>query len=472
MAYLYDNQFTFMKSVDLDKELLEKYSVSIPRYTSYPPAPEWSDKFTQEDFFLANEDANKKQTPVSLYFHLPFCENQCYFCGCNVVISKKHSVVQPYIEHLNKEIKNLNKGINSIRKIKQIHLGGGTPTYFTKVELLDFFSVVRDNFNLSKDCEISIEVDPRVTTFEHLETLMNLGFNRLSMGVQDFDPKVQEAINRVQSYDLTKKLLFKARELGFASVSFDLIYGLPYQANNSFLKTLDLVLELNPDRVALFHYAHLPSMIPHQEKYIFGDALPSSNEKIEIFKSAVKQLTSNGYVFIGLDHFAKPDDELSRAKKNKTLHRNFQGYTTQYDCDLYGFGISSISHIQNTFSQNIKKINPYYEAVQLDKLPLFRGLILNKDDLIRKEIIMKILCHGEIVKSEIEEKYDIGFEKYFASEIEQLKELEKDGLVVFDEDDRIAVASVGQFFLRNIACVFDYYLSKKNGKQRIYSKSV
>ena len=455
---------------DLSHNLLEKYSVSIPRYTSYPTAPEWKEDFKVEDFLGANDLANKNKTPISLYFHLPFCESQCYFCACNIVISKKKSIVSPYLEHIKKEICNLGKLITKERSTEQIHLGGGTPTYFNPQELKELFSTVKENFNVSKDCEVGVEIDPRVTTHEHLKALSELGFNRLSMGIQDFDPKVQETINRIQPFNETKKIFEYSRELGFKSINVDLIYGLPFQTKENFKRTIDLIFKLNPDRIALFHYAHLPQLLNHQDKYIPSSALPSSSEKIEIFQYAVKALTDNDYIFIGLDHFAKTNDELAQAKKNKTLHRNFQGYTTKSGCDLYGLGITAISNVQNTFSQNIKKLNPYYEAIDLNKMPLFRGFVLNKDDLLRREIIMKILCHGIIIKSEFEEKYNINFDKYFSCEIENLKGLEKDKLII--NSKIIEVTNLGQFFLRNIACVFDYYLQRKNGKQKIYSKSI
>ena len=461
----------------LTASLLQKYSLNIPRYTSYPTAPEWTSEFTKEDFLSANEKADKLKAPISLYFHLPFCESQCYFCACNVVISKKKEITNPYLEYIEKEIEIMCRDapsgrlINKNRLVEQIHLGGGTPTYFSPEELTDLFSVIEKNFNISENCEIGVEIDPRVTTFDHLEVLSNLGFNRISMGIQDFNSTVQNAVNRVQSFEDTREIIEYSREIGFMSVNVDLIYGLPYQTKETFAKTVDLILKLNPDRIALFHYAHLPQLLAHQAKYIPGDSLPSSDVKIEIFQHAVSELTENSYVFIGLDHFAKPADELALARKNKTLHRNFQGYTTKSGCDLYGFGITAISNVQNTFSQNLKKLNPYYEALDKNELPLFRGITLNKDDILRREIIMKILCHGIVDIQEIEEKYNIDFKIYFSSELEKLKELVSDGLVRILESI-IFVTDTGQFFLRNIASVFDYYLNYKNGKERIYSKSV
>jgi len=454
----------------LTSDLLEKYSVNVPRYTSYPPAPEWSEDFKAEDFLCANDLANKNKTPVSLYFHLPFCESRCYFCACNVVISKKKSIVNTYLEHIKKEISSLGNLINQNRSVEQIHFGGGTPTYFNPDELKELFNAIKGNFNISKTCEAGVEVDPRVTTFDHLKTLSELGFNRISMGIQDFDPRVQETINRIQSFEETKKIFEYSRNLGFESINADLIYGLPFQTIDRFKRTIDLIFQLDPERIAFFHYAHLPQLLNHQDKFIPGNILPSSSEKIEIFQYAVKTLTDNGYVFIGLDHFAKPHDELTQARKNKTLHRNFQGYTTKSGCDLYGLGITAISNVQNTLSQNIKKINPYYETIDFNKMPLFRGFVLNNDDLLRREIIMKILCHGIIIKSEIEEKYDINFDRYFAFEIKKLKELEKDRLIL--NSKIIEVTSSGQYFLRNIACIFDYYLQRKDGKQKVYSKSI
>lgn len=459
----------------LTTSLLKKYSINIPRYTSYPTAPEWEESFTQENFLKANRIANELETPISLYFHLPFCESQCYFCGCNVVISKKKSIVDSYLLHLKKEIEIVASLISKNRVVEQIHLGGGTPTYFNPTELKSLFSYIQESFTISRMCETGIEIDPRVTTGEHVKTLSGLGFNRLSMGIQDFDLKVQEAINRVQPYEKTEEIFSLAREFGFESINVDLVYGLPYQSKESFAGTISLVLKLNPDRIALFHYAHLPQILFHQAKYIPSSSLPDSLEKIEIFQYAVESFINNGYVFIGLDHFAKPQDELTIAKKNKTLHRNFQGYTTKSGCDLYGFGISAISNVQNTYSQNIRKLNPYYDTVEvrhgMPLLPIFRGIVLNKDDEIRKEVIMKILCQGEVIKKEIEEKYKIDFSTYFSSELERLKDFEEDGLVVLGSNV-IQVTLIGQFFLRNIASVFDACLQGKNGKQRIFSKSL
>lgn len=454
--------------VHLSTQLLEKYSVTIPRYTSYPTVPEWIEGFTKEDLISANDIANKKKTPISLYFHLPFCESHCYFCACNVIISKKKEIRNSYLDHIKKEIQNLSKLISNSRNVEQIHFGGGTPTYFSPYELEKFYNVIKESFNLAKGCEIGIEIDPRVTTSEHLKVLSRLGFNRLSMGIQDFDLNVQQAINRIQPYKETKEIFALAREYGFNSINVDLIYGLPFQTKDSFSSTINLILQLNPERIALFHYAHLPQLLNHQAKYINEQALPTSNTKIEIFQHAVKELTESSYTFIGLDHFAKPSDELAKARINKTLHRNFQGYTTRASCDLYGFGITAISSVQNSYFQNIKKLNQYYETIDSNEYPLLRGIILNKDDLMRKEIIMKILCHGAVDKKEIEEKYNINFDSYFSFELERLRELEKDGLIL---SPQIEVTKTGQFFLRNIASVFDLYLQKKTGK-RIYSKTV
>lgn len=457
--------------IDLDKDLLQKYSVSIPRYTSYPAAPEWTENFKKGDLLEAIELGNKKKSPISLYFHLPFCESQCYFCACNVVISKKKEMTVSYLSHIKKELELTSKLISKDRTVEQIHLGGGTPTYFAPDELEDLVSRLKQQFTLSKNCEVSVEIDPRVTSIEHLQTLSKLGFNRLSMGIQDFDSQVQESINRIQPFEDTSRIFKYTRELGFESINVDLIYGLPFQTKETFSRTIELILKLNPDRIALFHYAHLPQLINHQDKYIANETLPTSNTKIEIFQYAVQALIESGYMFVGLDHFAKSSDELAIARNNKTLHRNFQGYTTKSGCDLFGLGITAISNVQNTFSQNIKKINPYYETLDLNNLPVFRGIVLSNDDTLRREIIMKILCHGLLSKSEIEEKYNIKFDSYFQNENKKLNELQVDGLIDFN-GDTIEVTAIGQFFLRNIACTFDYYLQNKNGKQKIYSKSV
>lgn len=460
-----------IKTRQLNSELLQKYSLSIPRYTSYPTTLEWTSNFTKENFLNANAAGNLFCTPVSLYFHLPFCESHCYFCACNVVISKKNEIVAPYLEHLIKEIQLQSKLIDKERVVEQIHFGGGTPTYFSPGELRILFKEIKSNFNFSKNCEISIEIDPRVTTYEHMETLVSLGFNRISMGIQDFDFRVQEAVNRVQPYEETRELVWYAREFGFQSINVDLIYGLPFQTKYTFASTIDLVLDLDPERIALFHYAHLPELLPHQAKYIPQESLPNSETKIDIFRYAVDVLTNSGYEFIGLDHFAKPQDELELARKEKTLHRNFQGYTTKAGSDLYGFGITAISNVQNTYVQNHKKLKTYYEKIDASEIPIFRGIVLNNDDILRKEIIMRILCHGVVPIPEIESKYNLDFKNYFALELNKLKELENDALVSV-YSSKIEVTEIGRYFLRNIASVFDYYLNGKDEKHRIYSKTV
>lgn len=455
---------------NLSSNLLEKYSISVPRYTSYPTAPEWSEKFSVSDWQVACNQGNKSKAPISLYFHLPFCENQCYFCACNIVISKKREVTVPYLRYLKQEIENTAKSLDKDRLVEQIHLGGGTPTYFEPEQLEDLFDTIRKNFVLSESCEIGVEVDPRVTTYEHMEMLSKLGFNRISMGVQDFNTNVQQSINRVQPFVDTREIFDYARELGFLSINVDLIYGLPYQTRETFIDTIKNILRLDPDRIALFHYAHLPQMIPHQDKYIDDKTLPSSEEKIKIFQYAVESLMNNGFAYIGLDHFAKPTDELSLSKESHSLHRNFQGYTTKAGCDLFGFGITSISNIQNTYSQNIKKLNPYYEKIEKNEPPVFRGLVLSREDVIRKDIIMNLLCDGILFKKDIEEKFGIEFNSMFDEELKMLILLGNDNLVDLKQDV-IIVTPLGQFFLRNIACVFDSYFQSKTGK-KIFSKSI
>ena len=437
---------------------LEKYNQPGPRYTSYPTAPEWSDNFGPAELREAYIEANNRTpaAPVSLYFHIPFCQSLCLYCGCNVVISKKHEVANAYIEYLKREIDWTSNEVLSSRKVEQLHWGGGTPTYLSPEEIEDLYGYIKDRFTFSDDAEISIEIDPRVTTAEHRRALRRVGFNRLSLGIQDFNPLVQQTVRRVQSFEDTKELFDDCRELGFESINIDLIYGLPHQSVASFSETVEKIIALGPDRIAVFSYAHVPWMKKQQGS--FARFLPAGAEKFRIFSRAIEMLTGAGYCYIGLDHFARPEDEICRAQDDRQLHRNFQGYTTKAGCDLYGMGVSAISGLEDVYAQNQRELPRYYEAIAAGCWPTMRGARVSQEDKLRRAVINRILCHTVLSKSEVEREFGVSFDQHFASELEQLGELERDGLVRLD-GDRIEVAPLGRIFIRNVAMVFDEYLN-------------
>ncbi len=451
-------------------ETLMQYDQPGPRYTSYPTAPEWDDKFNAEDYRQVLRQANEKLSPVSLYFHLPFCESLCLYCGCNVVINKNHEVVVPYLESLKREIDFISDEVHPGRNVEQLHWGGGTPTYLSPQQIEKLYSHITSRFTFSPDAEIGIEVDPRVTTDEHLRTLRRVGFNRLSLGIQDFDPLVQKTIHRIQPYTETRKLFDYSRELGFESINIDLIYGLPHQTVESFQDTLEKVIAMNPDRIAVFSYAHVPWMKKQQGS--FAGFLPTGIEKFRIFASAIERFTEAGYRYIGLDHFARPGDEISEAQDNRTLHRNFQGYTTKAGCDLYAMGVSSISSFEDAYAQNWRDLPHYYEAINDNQLPTMRGIYVTEEDKLRRSVINRILCHCKVVKREVERDFNINFDDYFTRELTQLRQLAKDGLVEI-ADDEITIAPLGRIFLRNVAMVFDAYLQQSElAKRKVFSRTL
>jgi len=459
-----------MPDLEVSEEFLAKYNRPGPRYTSYPTAPVWDDKFHQADLeeFLRNADS--AATPVSLYMHLPFCESLCLFCACNVVIQKDKKAAIPYLESLKAEINHVSRSVSRQREVVQFHWGGGTPTYLSPAQLQDLFGYTRERFSFAAGAEIGIEVDPRVTTHEHLATLRTLGFNRLSMGIQDFTPEVQKTINRIQPFELTRDLIVEARRLGFDSVNVDLIYGLPYQTAASFAETVDKVLELNPDRIAMFSYAHVPWL--RKQQGAFQGHLPEGMEKFHIFKTGVRKFTDAGYLYIGMDHFARPGDELAIAQSNRTLHRNFQGYTTKAGADLYGMGVSAISSIGEAYAQNDRALATYQSAVAQRGLATMRGYRLNDDDLLRREVITRLLCHTVVRKREIENTFQIHFDEYFHAEIAELRAMREDGLVLLS-DDEIRVTPLGRIFIRNLAMPFDRYLREQKMDSRpLFSKTL
>lgn len=459
--------------VRLPLDVLDRYNVHGPRYTSYPTAPEWNDDFGPDDFRRACEKAEQQESkaPVSLYFHIPFCEHLCWFCGCNVIINKNKAVSNPYLDHLKREIDMLGSGVDRSRPAVQFHWGGGTPTYLEPEQMAELYRHTAERFNIQPDGEISLEVDPRVTTPEHVATVAELGFNRVSMGVQDFDPKVQEAVNRVQSFEKTAGLVADCRAHGFESVNIDLMYGLPYQTPESFMATVDRIVEISPDRIALFNYAHVPQL-RHAQNAFRRMPMPHGFEKFEIFRMASDRFTEAGYVFIGLDHFAKPDDEMAVAQRDRTLWRNFQGYTTKAGTDLYAMGVSSISYVAGAYAQNFRDTPSYYERLDADQLPTMRGAWLDEDDFLRARVIERLLCHCILIKSEVESEFGIDFDRYFTDALEQLRGPETDGLVrLFD--DRIEVTPLGRLFLRNLAMPFDAYLKKHEpGARPVFSKTL
>jgi oxygen-independent coproporphyrinogen-3 oxidase len=450
--------------------LLEKYNRPGPRYTSYPTAPVWKDDFGPADFEEYCERAEHRSTPVSLYMHLPFCESLCLFCACTVSIQKDKRVAIPYLATLKREIDHVAKRVSKKRPAIQFHWGGGTPTYLSPAQMEDLFSYTRERFAIAPNAEIGIEVDPRVTSREHLEMLRRLGFNRLSMGIQDFEAKVQETIHRVQPYEMTRDLIVAARSLGFDSINVDLIYGLPYQTEASFRATIERALTLAPDRVAMFSYAHVPWLKKQQGS--FAVHLPEGMEKFRIFRAGLEGFLNAGYAYIGMDHFAKPGDELAIAQRNRTLHRNFQGYTTKAGADLYGMGVSAISSLGEAYAQNRREVPAYEAAVAERGLATLRGYRLSTDDLIRRSTIGRLLCHTVIPKREVEKEFSISFDKYFAPEMQRLEEFRADGLVALSEDE-IRATSLGRIFIRNVAMTFDSYLHDQQMDRRpLFSKTL
>ncbi|HET7453246.1 MAG TPA: oxygen-independent coproporphyrinogen III oxidase, partial [Thermoanaerobaculia bacterium] len=415
---------------DVPFELLHKYNVPGPRYTSYPPAPSWRDDFGPADYekLIAESNGAARPAPLSLYLHLPFCEKLCFFCGCTVVITgKNHRTEEGYLALLQREIDWLSSRIDRSRPVVQLHYGGGTPTYFDPERLDRLGEELHSAFTFAPDAELGVEIDPRVTTPAHLEVLRRNGFNRLSMGVQDFDPLVQETVNRIQPYEATRDLVAAARGLGFQSINMDLIFGLPFQTPTSFARTIDRILSIGPDRLAVYSYAHVPWMKKHQR--VNEPKLPTEREKFEIFRTALASFTGAGYEYIGMDHFARPDDELARARKDRTLWRNFQGYTTKAGTDLFGMGMSSIGGIADAYVQNQRDLPAYRSAIGMGGPATMRGFRLSADDRLRRAVIQNLLCHGVVVKSEIEEQFGVRFDETFADALERLEECRRDGLV-------------------------------------------
>ena len=454
----------------IDFAKFTKYSKPGPRYTSYPTALEFSDTFDLNSY-ITELEKQKSDTPLSLYFHLPFCRSACYFCGCNVVFTSKEDKKERYITYLEKEMQILSKHLDMNREVIQMHFGGGTPTFFDEVQLARVIALIQKYFkNFAKDAEISCEIDPRFFTQKHMDVLKKGGFNRISFGVQDFDPKVQEAVHRIQPYDVTKNAIDIARQAGIKSVNVDLIYGLPYQTFETFKKTLSMARKLDADRFAVFNYAHVPWLKKTMRK-IDETTLPAPKVKLEILQYTIDFFENNGYKMVGMDHFAKPEDELFLAIEKGELHRNFQGYTTKGGADLIGIGLTSIGEGQSHYVQNYKEMRDYEEAIDEGRLPTERGVKLNQDDLIRQAVIMELMSNFKLNIPRIEKEFDINFADYFKDALEELQIFKDEALIMIDKKE-IKASATGEMLIRNIAMAFDAYLHKFKDAKKTFSKTI
>ena len=454
----------------IDFKKFEKYSKPGPRYTSYPTAPEFTEAFSQEDL-IKKFQAQDDNRPLSLYIHLPFCRSACYFCGCNVIFTSKEDKKVRYIEYLKKELDLLKQHLNTNRLVTQMHFGGGTPTYFSAQQLQEVIGMIKKTFpNFDKNAEVSCEVDPRFFTKEHMEVLKNGGCNRLSFGVQDLDAQVQKTIHRIQPYETTQNVMQIARDAGINSINIDLIYGLPHQTKKTFHETIKQVLTLNPDRLAVFNYAHVPWLMKTMRKFDESTFAPPS-EKLIILKDTIDFFTKNGYKMVGMDHFAKPDDELFKAIQKGELHRNFQGYTTKGGADLIGIGVTSIGDGVDYYAQNYKDLRQYEEALDEGKLPTFKGYNLSSDDQLRQFVIMELMSNFSLNIKRVEEKFNIDFNDYFKDDLKELNEFIEADLVSIN-NDKIEVTPTGTMLIRNICMPFDAYLKKVPENKRRFSKTI
>lgn len=447
--------------MSLTSDLLEKYNINGPRYTSYPTALEFSPTFGNNEFELAIEQSDC--TNLSLYIHIPFCHRLCFYCGCNKIVTRHQHKADIYLDYLIQEMSQ-RAALFSGHKVQQIHFGGGTPSFLSKQQFDRVIQAITQHFNIKQQVEMSIEIDPREIELDLLDHLRNLGFNRLSFGFQDANLAVQQAINRVQDTEFLAQLIERARALKFNSINLDIIYGLPHQTAELFDRTLEVVLKLNPDRISLFSYAHMPTQFAAQRK-IKDEWLPSSSDKIALMLNAMARLRANDYIPIGMDHFAKPNDELAMAQQQGRLHRNFQGYTTQGECDLLGLGVSSISAVGHSLSQNHKELKDYYYALDNNAQAVNRGFVLSADDQVRADVIKQLMCNFKLSKTQVSHKFDIDFDEYFAYEISKLTPFVKDNLITITHD-AIRVKPIAKLLIRNICMTFDAYLQKQLNKQR------
>ncbi|MCC5795693.1 MAG: oxygen-independent coproporphyrinogen III oxidase [Methylophaga sp.] len=453
-----------------NESLIRRYNISGPRYTSYPTAVEFSETFTTDDYLTQVEQSNASGKPLSLYLHIPFCDTVCYYCACNKIITNNRRHAEPYLASLHREIAMQAALFDRNRQVQQLHWGGGTPTFINAEQMTELMAVTRQHFNLAADdsADFSIEIDPREADPQRIELLRQLGFNRLSLGVQDFDPQVQQAVNRIQSEQQTLSILDAARDNGFKSISIDLIYGLPHQTVTSFRKTLDKIIKAQPDRLSVFNYAHLPARFKTQRQ-IRSEDLPSANEKLDILYQSIDQLTEAGYVYIGMDHFAKPDDELAIAQRAGRLHRNFQGYSTHGDCDLIGLGMTSIGSVADAYIQNQRELGLYQQQVNADQLPVMRGYLLSRDDKVRRTVITRLICDFALDIEAIENQLGYDFFSYFVDALPALRQFSNDKLLEFDEK-HIRVLAAGRLLIRNICMAFDRYSLQH--QQSRFSKAI
>ncbi len=454
--------------VVFNKELIRRYDTFGPRYTSYPTAVQFTTAFNLDDYLGGVKHSNEDPipSPLSLYLHIPFCDTICYYCGCSKVITKDKSKAGRYIKLLKKEIELQGARFAKDREVTQIHWGGGTPTFLSDEEIYEIIACIRENFNVpaaNNNVEFGIEVDPRTVDQQRLKNLSTLGFNRISFGVQDFDSHVQKAVNRVQSNEQIKQHINDSRQLHYQSINIDLMYGLPNQSVHSFSKTLDTTIELNPDRIAIYNYAHLPEMFKPQRR-INEEDLPSAEEKLSILQLCIDKLQDAGYVYIGMDHFAKASDSLVDAQQEGSLHRNFQGYSTHADCDMIAMGITAISKIGDNYSQNVRTIDEYEVHLEQNEIPIFRGIELEADDILRSEIINQLMCNNNLDIKKLEKKWGINFAKYFKSSMDSLQKMADDGLLNI-EKTRITITTSGRLLTRSICMLFDRYLQEKNNNR-------
>jgi oxygen-independent coproporphyrinogen-3 oxidase len=462
------------KTAEFDLDLIKRYDGRGPRYTSYPTAVQFHDGFTEEDYkrlALASNAGDPETHPLSIYVHVPFCHSLCYYCGCHKIITRHQHSADPYVEHLVEEMRLQGRLFDPRRRVDQLHFGGGTPTFLNDAQFTKVMEGLFNNFGLhhGEQREYSIEIDPRSVDENTIPRLAELGFNRLSLGIQDFDPDVQQAVNRLQDEEWTLYLIRQAREHGFRGVSVDLIYGLPKQTADSFTHTLESVVQAKPDRIAAYSYAHLPEMFRAQ-RLIRNEDMPSAAEKLALLTRTVEFLTDRGYEYIGMDHFALPEDDLVKARNNGTLHRNFQGYSTHAELDLIGLGVSAIGKVGHSYSQSIKLRHDYYDAIDAGHIPVLRGVELTPDDVLRREVIHQLMCGGTMDMRQIEARHGIDFPEYFARELGEMEKLAADELVEVDEDT-IRVTPKGRFLLRPIAMPFDAYLAARLAEQR-FSKVI
>lgn len=452
-----------MRTSAIDFSLVEKYNVPAPRYTSYPPATHFAEVSLET---ILERARMRSERDLSLYFHLPFCQSLCWYCGCTTVITTQQGASAIYLKRLEKELDMMSALLAPDRKVAQLHFGGGTPTFLLPDEIRELGKMIHSHFRFAENIEASAEIDPRRLQADHIHALREAGFNRASIGVQDFDPEVQKAVHRIQPREMTEQTIKWLRDSGFESINLDLIYGLPFQTPESFSKTLDQIIELGPDRLAVFNYAHVPWLKPAQK---ILKVLPTPETKLQLLKLTIERLGEAGYIYIGMDHFARADDELAIAQRNKTLQRNFQGYSTRGQTDIYAFGMSSISQANGAYWQNEKELPDYYKAITSGHLPIRRGYVLNPDDLIRREVISRLMCDMSLDFDKLSEQLAIDFKSYFAQSLQSLTELEADGLLQVDGNG-LSVTELGRLLIRNIAVHFDAYHTQRSGHS--FSKSI